>query len=134
MAGPYHPKDRRRDERADPPPHPHARSHAVSDRLETLRSMLESEPDDPFLRYGMGFELAKLGRHEEAAAWFDRTLEIDPDHHYAAFQKARALEELGRAGDGAAIARAQGERAARSGDAKAASELLALAEELEDIA
>lgn len=106
----------------------------MSDRLETLRSMLQSEPDDPFLRYGMGFELAKLGRHEEAAGWFDRTLEVDPDHHYAAFQKARALEELGRPAEGAAIARTQADRAARSGDAKAASELHALAEELEDLA
>ena len=104
----------------------------MSDRLDTIRTMLEAEPEDPFLRYGMGFELAKLGRHEEAASWFDRALEMDPDHHYAAFQKARALEELGRAAEGAAIARAQGDRAARTGDAKAASELLALAEELED--
>ncbi len=103
----------------------------MSDRIDTIRTMLEAEPDDAFLRYSLGYELAKADRHDEAIEWFDRALESDPDHHYAAFQKARSLEELDRADEGVAIARAQARRALQAGDAKAAGELEGLADELE---
>jgi tetratricopeptide (TPR) repeat protein len=103
----------------------------VSDRIDSIRQLLESEPDDAFLRYSLGYELAKLGREDEAIEWFDRALEVDPDQHYAAFQKARALDALDRSEEGVAVARAQATRAQAAGDAKAAGELLGLADELE---
>lgn len=104
----------------------------MSDRIDTIRRMLESEPDDAFLSYSLGYELAKAGEEDEALQWFDRALEVDPDQHYAAFQKARALDALDRTEDAVAVARAQAIRAQADGDAKAAGELLGLADELED--
>lgn len=103
----------------------------MSERIDTIRRMLEDEPNDPFLRYSLGYELAKADQHDEAIQWFDRALEADPDHHYAAFQKARALDELDRGEEGVAVARAQAARARAAGDAKAEGELLGLADELD---
>ena len=111
---------------------PSPESARVSDRIDTIRRMLESEPDDAFLRYSLGYELAKAGEEDEAIQWFDRALEVDPEQHYAAFQKARALDALDRTEEAVAVARAQATRAQAGGDAKAAGELLGLADELED--
>jgi tetratricopeptide (TPR) repeat protein len=40
-------------------------------------------------------EHAKTGAHQEAIAWFDRTMETDPAYCYAWFHKARSQDSLG---------------------------------------
>jgi len=68
----------------------------TSDRIDKLRRMLESEPDDAFCLYALAQEYSKAGRHDEALGWFDRVIAVEPGHGYAYFHKARTLEAAGR--------------------------------------
>jgi tetratricopeptide (TPR) repeat protein len=65
------------------------------DRLTQLRNLLESDPHDAFCMYGIAMEHAKTGRHQEAIAWFDRTIETDPAYCYAWYHKARCQFDAG---------------------------------------
>jgi len=91
--------------------------------IEKLRTMLESEPRDPFLLYAMAQELANTGAHEDAVSYFDRAIEADADSSYAYFHKARSLETLGRLDEARDTLESGLEAAKRSGDAKAAAEI-----------
>jgi glycosyltransferase involved in cell wall biosynthesis len=46
---------------------------------------------------GQGYQ--HLGRREEALAWFDKTIALQPDKHEAYFHKAQCLMEMGRPRD-----------------------------------
>lgn len=96
---------------------------AAGDRLAQLMRMADAEPGDPFFPYGIAQEHARAGRHDEAIAWYDRTVAVDPGYCYAYFHKARSLEELGRIDDACAALRAGIERARTAGDRHALSEL-----------
>lgn len=85
--------------------------------------MVESDPSDAFCLYGLGQEYARRGKLDEAIAWYDRCLASDPDQCYAYFHKARALEQAERVDDAIATLRTGLDRARRSGDAHAASEI-----------
>jgi tetratricopeptide (TPR) repeat protein len=50
---------------------------------------------------GRGYQ--KLGRREEAIAWFDKTIAYAPDKHEAYYYKAECLLELGRKAEAEAI-------------------------------
>lgn len=98
----------------------------MSDRLDQLMKLYAADEKDPFLTYGIAMEHSKVGRFDEAIAWFDRTLVLDAHYCYAYYQKAIALQH--RAGDGDIDAARdviqQGIGAARSsGDGKALGEL-----------
>ena len=67
----------------------------MSARLKELTRLLEREPDDPFLRFGVAMEHKKAGRHAEAVEWFDKTLAADPSYCYAHYHKAQTLEDAG---------------------------------------
>ncbi len=60
-----------------------------NDRLTQLRNLLESDPHDAFCMYGIAMEHSKTGCHQEAIAWFNRTIETDPSYCYAWLHKAR---------------------------------------------
>jgi tetratricopeptide (TPR) repeat protein len=102
-----------------------------SDRLLKLRALLEAEPDDGFLLYGVAQELHKLARFDEAAGFYDRAIAVDPKECYAFFHKAKALEQAGRREDAAAALRAGLVRARAVGDRKAASEIEGYLDEFE---
>jgi tetratricopeptide (TPR) repeat protein len=99
--------------------------------IEQLTRLLESEPGDAFLMYGIAQEHLKLGDFDAAVAWFDRTIAADPTHGYAYFHKARALEAAGRREDAVATLRAGVTVARAAGDQKAWSELAGYLDELE---
>ncbi|QNN23625.1 tetratricopeptide repeat protein [Planctomycetales bacterium ZRK34] len=99
----------------------------MSDRLSQLMRFYDQDPTDAFCTYGIAMEHNKVGRHDQAVQWLDRTLEIDPNHAYAHYQKAVALAEMGQRADAQAAIDAGLEAAKRSGDAHAAEELAALA-------
>src|SRR4051794_4427797 len=61
--------------RARPPFH---RMRGVSERLEKLRAMLEREPNDTFLLYGIAMEHKKLNDAPAALEYLDRVTRIDP--------------------------------------------------------
>jgi tetratricopeptide (TPR) repeat protein len=92
--------------------------------------MLESEPDDAFCMYGLAMEHARLGRLQEAVAWFDQTLSVDPENCYAYFHKARCQEQAGDVEAAAATLQEGLERAQSQGDAKAAGEIAAYLDQL----
>jgi tetratricopeptide (TPR) repeat protein len=93
------------------------------ERLDRLHRLVETDPSDTFCLYGLGQEYARRGRLDEAVSWYDRCLAVDPDHCYAYFHKARALEDADRLADAVATLRLGLERARRAGDAHAASEI-----------
>ncbi len=63
--------------------------------IEQLETLLEREPDDVFLNFGLAMALASAGRIDEAAGRFDRVLSLDSRYVPAYFQKARMLAERG---------------------------------------
>ena len=103
----------------------------MPDRLAKLTKMLESEPGDAFLRYGIGMEHKKAGRLDEALGWFDKTLESDAGYCYAYYQQGQTHEQRGDDESAKAAYRRGIETATRVGDAHARGELEAALEMLD---
>ena len=98
----------------------------MTDRLEQLKKLHTTDPNDPFLAYGIALELAKDDALEEAVTWLDQTLALDANYCYAYYQKAKMLSEMGE-DQQAQTAISQGlEAAQRCNDTKAYNELLEL--------
>ena len=96
------------------------------DRLSQLRNLLENDPHDAFCMYGIAMEHAKSGHHQEAIAWFDKTIETDPAYCYAWYHKARIQEDAGDTA-GATLTLEEGiQQATELGDAHATEEMGAL--------
>lgn len=104
----------------------------MSDRLASLLRLREADPADGDLPYMIALEHRKAGDLDDALRWLDATLADHPGHHYAHYQKAQVLRELDRPADARAAADAGLQRAQTDGDAKAAGELEALRDELDD--
>jgi len=68
----------------------------VAGRIETIRKMLEAKPDDVFLRYSLGMELASAGLFDQAAAEFSRCIELDGEYLPAYVEAGKALRAGGR--------------------------------------
>jgi tetratricopeptide (TPR) repeat protein len=100
------------------------------ERLERLLALHAAEPEDGFVLYGLAQECGKLGRLEEAVAWYDRTIAADPAQCYAFFHKAKALEEAGRRDEAADVLRHGLVRAREVRDLKAASEIEAYLDDI----
>ena len=98
----------------------------MTDRINQLRNMLESEPDDTFCLYGIAMEYAKDGQSDRALAHFDRTIEVDPDYCYAYYHKARCLIDLDRTEDARATLETGLAQARSCGDVHAEGEIEAL--------
>lgn len=94
-----------------------------SDRLKQIRAMLEKQPDDPFLLYGLAMEYKKAGRADDAIAGFDRVIAIDPGYCYAYYQKGLVLEDQGNLNAARAVYKEGIEQARRKADEHARSEL-----------
>lgn len=67
----------------------------VSDRMEKLQKMLEREPNDTFLLYGIANEYKKANDSARAIEYFDRVIQIDPGYCYAYHQKGLTYEITG---------------------------------------
>jgi len=67
----------------------------MSDRIDTIREMLEKDPADVFLHYSLGMELASAGRHEEAVAAFRRCTDLDEGYLAAYVEAAKSLRSAG---------------------------------------
>ena len=94
-----------------------------TDRLDKLLKMLERDPNDAFLLYGVALEHKKLGNADQAIEFLDRTIAADPGYCYAYFQKGQVLESRGDS-PGARETYEAGVAAARQkGDAHAQGEI-----------
>jgi len=95
----------------------------MNDRLTQLCKLHEADPGDADVPYMIALEHAKAEGHATAVDWLDKTLALDPGYHYAYFQKAKMLSELGEDQDALAALDAGIARATADGHAKAVSEL-----------
>jgi tetratricopeptide (TPR) repeat protein len=94
-------------------------------RLETLKSMLEQNPDDAFARYGLAMEYKNAADYEAAMREFHALIEVHPDYPAGYFHGGQTLERMGRADDARAMYSAGVDAAARKGDGHAQSEMQA---------
>jgi len=95
-------------------------------RIGKLRQMLEKNPDDVFLNFGLAMELAKSLEIDQAVGQFDRVLQLDARYIPGYFQKGSALLSAGRRDDARAALLAGIAAARASGDPHAADEMQAL--------
>ena len=69
------------------------------DRLAMLRQMIEQKPEEPFVRYGLAMELAKLGHEQEAVEAFEHLVSHHPDYVATYLMYGNLLVRLGRPED-----------------------------------
>ena len=86
----------------------------MTSRREKLQQMLQDNPDDPFLLYGLAMEEQSQGNWDRALQMFERVLAVDPQSVAAYFQQGQILARLGRVDEarsaleaGIAVARGQ---------------------------
>ena len=95
----------------------------MTNRIEQLRIMLEKDPNDPFLLYGIGMEYKKQGDFASAIEYFRRAIAADGGYCYAYYQMGQVYEAAGDV-NAARGAYAEGIAAARKvGDGHAESEI-----------
>jgi tetratricopeptide (TPR) repeat protein len=100
-------------------------------RMNKLLAMLEKQPGDPFLLYGLGMEHKTAGDGVGAIKLFTKVIERDPGYCYAYYQRGLAQESAGEV-DAAKASYREGIAAAeRKGDAHARGELEAALSMLE---
>lgn len=92
-------------------------------RTVQLLKLLEKEPNDAFLLYGLALECKKAGNAAEAVVYLDRVIAVDAGYCYAYHQKGLILESTGDL-EAAKTAYRQGiDAARRKGDSHAQSEI-----------
>jgi len=72
-------------------------------RLEQLQKLLALDPADTFCTFGIAMEYNKIGQHQAAIEWLDKTIAIDSNYCYAYYQKAKMLLELEKPEDATAV-------------------------------
>ena len=104
---------------------------SASPRLRQLQAMLERQPDDQFLLYGVAMEHKKAGNAAKALAYFERVIARDPGYCYAYHQRGLVHESNGDL-DAAKQSYREGIVAAqKKGDSHAAGEIEAALMEIE---
>jgi len=103
----------------------------MSDRLAKLTKLLEADPADTFVLYGLAQEYAKQGDTAKAVEFYDRCLATDPAYCYAYFHKARTLQDAGNPNAAITTVKEGLVAAKKAQDSHAASELSGLLDELE---
>ena len=104
----------------------------MTDRIESLRRMLESRPDDPRLRFGLALEYEKQGRWDDAATELRRYLDSTDDEGNAWGRLGEALRRLGRDEEARRAYRTGIDAARRHGHPTMAAEFEQVLEDWED--
>ena len=91
--------------------------------MRQLQQMLQRQPDDPFLLYGLAMEHKKAGDAAQALEYLGRVTQKDPNYCYAYYQRGLVHESQGDTEAARRSYRDGLEAADRSGDAHARSEL-----------
>ena len=97
----------------------------TNNRLDILRGMAASNPDDSFARYGLAMECVKSGNLQEAVDEFQKLLETNPKYPAGYFHGGQALEKLGRIEDARSLYEKGIEVTTAMGDHHTRSELQA---------
>ena len=99
------------------------------DRIVALQRMLEADPKNHFVRYGLAHEFVKRGEYQRAIGEFQRILDENADYQAAYYHAGKAFERLGRVDKARAIYVRGIQASYRTGDVHARSELEAALEE-----
>ncbi|MEJ2076869.1 MAG: hypothetical protein P8020_00655 [Acidobacteriota bacterium] len=100
-------------------------------KLEKLKNLVEQNPSDAFVRYGLALEYRSLGLEESARDCFEQLIEENPDYVPTYLQFGQMLIDLDEI-EGAQEVLTRGvEVSRRQGDLQAASELSRALESLE---
>ena len=93
------------------------------DRLDALLDFLRDDPTDPFTRFAIAQEYAKLGRDADAATAYASLVRDRPDYVGTYYHLGALYKRLGRPADAEATYRAGIAEATAAGDAHARAEL-----------
>lgn len=99
--------------------------------IAQLERLLQADPNDAFVLYGLAQEHAKTGDVTKAVEFYDRCLGADPKYCYAYYHKAKTLADADRTAEAVHVARHGIEAAKSCNDDHALSELSALLDQLE---
>ena len=92
-------------------------------RLEKLENLVEKNPGDAFVRYGLALEYRSLGLEESARDAFEYLLDEHPDYVPTYLQFGQMLIELDELDRAREVLSRGIEEARRQGDQKSVSEL-----------
>ena len=92
-------------------------------RIDMIRKIIETTPNDPFPRYGYAMELKTLGRLDEAVAAFTEMEQRFPDYVAQYLMHHNVLVALRRKPDAKGVCERGLAAAARKGDGHAQGEL-----------
>jgi len=67
----------------------------MTDRIETIKSMLVKSPEDVFLRYSLGMEYLSAGLADDAVKEFRACIEHDASYLPAYVEAGKALRHAG---------------------------------------
>jgi len=96
----------------------------ASERIDALRQMLELDPKNTFVRYGLAMELTKSKEDKEAAiVEFHKLMEINPDYSATYFHCGKTLEGMGRLDEAREVMERGVAVTRRTGDVHTMSEL-----------
>ncbi len=98
---------------------------ATTERMQQLQKMLEREPTDTFLLYGLALEYKKAGDAPRAIQFLDRVIQLDPGYCYAYHQRGLIHEDTGNIEAAKKSYREGITAAAKKGDAHAKDEIQA---------
>jgi Tfp pilus assembly protein PilF len=99
--------------------------------MKKLQALLEKQPNDTFLLYGLALEHKKAAQSALAIELLDRVLSIDPNYCYAYHQKGLLHESAGDVASAKNVYREGIEAARRSGDEHARGEIQGALEMIE---
>jgi Tfp pilus assembly protein PilF len=95
----------------------------MSQKLETLRSLVAQDPGNSRFRYMLGMELLNSGNPGGAVAAFEELMAADPTYSAAYFHCGQAYEKLGRVEDARDVYRKGIDATTKNGDMHTRSEL-----------
>jgi thioredoxin-like negative regulator of GroEL len=96
----------------------------MANRLEKIQSMLECDPNDPFLRYTLAMEYRKLEQNEKSLELLtELAFREQPRYVAAFFMAAQQLVELDRVEDARSYLREGIEEARNQNNHHAAAEM-----------
>ncbi len=67
----------------------------INNRIENLKEMLNTDPNDTFARYALGLEYLSLNEIEKAKDMFVELKTLDPNYVATYYQLGKAYELLG---------------------------------------
>jgi len=96
---------------------------AASTRRQKIEAMLEEDPTDVFLRYGLALELIREGASDSGLALLSALAKESPPYVPAFFMAAQHLAERDRVAEARAYLRTGIEQARAQNDTHAAAEM-----------